>query len=126
MANQRSGSVRIALAEDDTDLRNVLVRLLTHLGHEVVCAAANGAELLKLCFDDRVDIVLVDLDMPEVDGLAAAEEVAAKGIPVILISGHPDADHIVLEHEPVVVRITKPATPESLRSAIEQALSTLN
>jgi FixJ family two-component response regulator len=60
--------------------------------------------------------------MPVMDGLAAAEEVERKGIPVILVSGHPDSDSVVLDHEPVVARITKPATPQSIQRAIEQAV----
>jgi len=97
--------------------------MLEHLGHNVVCAVANGAELLDLCFQQKVDVVLVDLDMPEIDGLEAAEQIVAKGIPVVLISGHPDADEMVLEYEPVVTRVLKPPTLDSLQRAIEHALS---
>jgi DNA-binding NtrC family response regulator len=60
--------------------------------------------------------------MPVMDGLAAAEHVGLKGIPVILISGHPDADQVVVENEPVVMRIRKPVTIEALTAAIRQAL----
>jgi two-component system, response regulator PdtaR len=124
MDNQRTGPVRIALAEDEPDLRHAFVGLLEVLGHRVVCAAANGAELLEACSRQVVDLAVVDLDMPVVDGLAAAEEISEKGIPVIIVSGHPDVNEIVLEHEPVVTRIVKPATLESFRRAIAQALST--
>jgi len=123
MAYDGTGPVRIALAEDEADLRKVFVGLLEHLGHCVVCAAADGAELLDGCSRQEVDVAVVDLDMPVVDGLTAAEEISAKGIPVILISGHPDVTQVVLEHEPVVTRIVKPATLESFRSAIAEALS---
>ena len=118
--------VRIALAEDEPDIRTTFVRLLEHLGHKVICAASNGAELLDQCSGQQIDVVFVDLDMPVMDGLAAAQELAGKGIPVILVSGHPDAEEIVLEHEPVAVCVSKPATLESLQSAIEQALAHVN
>jgi response regulator NasT len=124
MADEHLLSVRIALAEDEPDIRKMFVRLLEHLGHEVIFAVANGAELLDQSLDDRVDVVFVDLDMPVMDGLAAAEEVERKGIPVILVSGHPDSESVVLEQEPVVTRITKPATLESVQQAIVQALAT--
>src|SRR6188474_1500400 len=101
--------IRIALAEDVPSVRKALVRMLEHLGHQVVCATSNGIELLEECSRRDVDVVITDLDMPGMDGLAAAEELADKGIPVILISGHSDAEHVVLEHEPVVVRVSKPA-----------------
>jgi DNA-binding NtrC family response regulator len=124
MSEQLAGSVRIALAEDEPDLRKAFVALLEVLGHKVVCAASNGAELLDACFTQEVDLAVVDLDMPIVDGPTAAEEISEKGIPVIIVSGHPDVKEIVLEHEPVVTRIVKPATLESLRRAISEALAT--
>jgi len=68
--------------------------------------------------------VVVDLDMPVIDGLQAAEALAEKGIPVVLISGHPDVKEVVLEHEPVVTRIVKPATVDGFRKAIAEALAT--
>jgi response regulator NasT len=89
----------------------------------VIFAVSNGAELLDQSLEENVDIVFVDLDMPVMDGLAAAEEVERKGIPVILISGHPDSESVVVDQEPIVARISKPATLESLQFAIQQALS---
>jgi two-component system, response regulator PdtaR len=119
----QAAQVRIALAEDEPDIRTTFVRLLEHLGHRVICAVSNGAELLDQCSGQQVDVVFVDLDMPVMDGLAAAQELAQKGIPVILISGHPDAEELVLEHEPIVAAVSKPASPESLQIAIKQALT---
>jgi two-component system, response regulator PdtaR len=114
--------VRIALADDVPGVRKMIARLLEHLGHEVICEVSNGAELLDQCSEQTVDVVITDLDMPVMDGLTAAQELAEKGIPVILVSGHPDAEEIVLEQEPVVVCVSKPVSLESLQSAIEQAL----
>jgi response regulator NasT len=123
MAQERGISVRIALAEDEPDIRKTFVRLLELLGHQVIFAVSNGAELLDQSLEENVDVVFVDLDMPVMDGLAAAEEVERKGIPVILVSGHPDSESVVLDQEPIVARISKPASLESLQSAIQQALS---
>jgi CheY-like chemotaxis protein len=115
--------VRIAVAEDEPDVRKTFVRLLECLGHQVVCSVANGEELIDQCNLKDVDIAFVDLDMPVIDGLAAAEIVSERGIPVILVSGHPDARQVVIEREPVVARITKPATVEVLQRAIQLALA---
>src|SRR3954453_18128746 len=123
MADSSVAQVRIAVAEDEPDVRKTFVRLLEYLGHTVVCSAANGEELIDQCAQAEVDVAFVDLDMPVVDGLAAAETVSARGIPVILVSGHPDARQVVLENEPVVARITKPASVEALQRAIKQALA---
>jgi CheY-like chemotaxis protein len=123
MADSSVAQVRIAVAEDEPDVRKTFVRLLECLGHKVVCSAANGEELIDQCTHEEVDIAFVDLDMPIVDGLAAAEIVSERGIPVILVSGHPDARQVVVEQEPVVARITKPASIEALQRAIKQALA---
>ena len=114
--------VRIAVAEDEPDIRKTFVWLLERLGHEVVCTAENGEELLDKCQLGNVDLVFVDLDMPVMDGLAAAEHIEQRGIPVILVSGHADAEHVVLEHEPVVARLTKPITLKALQDSISLAL----
>jgi two-component system, response regulator PdtaR len=122
MANDGQ-QIRIAVAEDEPDVRTTFVKLLECLGHKVVCAVGNGEELVEQCIQLEVDVAFVDLDMPVIDGLAAAEIISEKGIPVILVSGHPDARQVVLEEEPVVARITKPAKTEDLQRAIQKALA---
>ena len=119
----KESQLKIALADDVPANRTMIVRLLERLGHEVVCTASNGAELVDQCSRLQVDVVFTDLDMPVMDGLAAAQELAEKGIPVILFSGHADADQLVLEHEPMVAMLSKPVSLESLQTAIEQALA---
>jgi CheY-like chemotaxis protein len=116
-------SIRIAVAEDEAASRHILCRLLEALGHEVIHAACDGSELVEVCLGDDVDLVVVDLDMPIMDGLATAEVYSMKGIPVVLISGHSDVDEMVLEHEPVSSCLRKPASLESLRRAIAEALA---
>lgn len=123
MAENGRPQIRIAVAEDEPDVRRTFVRLLECLGHEVVCEVSNGEELIDQCSHLEVDIAFVDLDMPIVDGLAAAEAISERGIPVILVSGHPDARQVVVEVEPVIARITKPASVEEIKRAIETALA---
>ncbi|HEY4235075.1 MAG TPA: response regulator [Lacipirellulaceae bacterium] len=115
--------VRIAVADDEPQVRRTFVCLLEALGHEVVCSASNGAELIELCSAREVDMAFVDLDMPVMDGLAAAVEMSKQGIPVVLISGHPDAYDVVVEHEPVVARLLKPTSVDDLCRAIDAALA---
>lgn len=122
MNQNGSQAVRIALADDDPAVRFTFTQLLVAMGHDVVCSAADGAELVAACRAQSVDLVFVDLDMPVMDGLEAAEHLTAQGVPVILISGHPDASHVVLEHEPFVARIRKPITIDDLRTAIAKVV----
>lgn len=114
--------VRIAVAEDEPDVRSTFVRLLELLGHDVVCSVGNGEELIDQCAQVEVDMAFVDLDMPVLDGLAAAEAISEKGIPVVLVSGHPDARQVVVENEPVIARICKPAGIDDVQRAIKRAL----
>jgi CheY-like chemotaxis protein len=123
MAMGQGEQIRIAVADDEPVVRKTFVRLLELLGHNVVCSASNGAELIDLCSGRHVDMAFVDLDMPVMDGLAAAAEVSKQGIPVVLISGHPDVHDVVVEHEPVVARLLKPASIDDLREAIKEALA---
>jgi len=123
MATSETSPIRIAVAEDEPDVRKTFVRLLECMGHQVVCAVGNGEDLIDRCVPLEVDIAFVDLDMPIVDGLAAAEVVSERGIPVILVSGHPDARQVVVENEPVVARISKPATVDELQRAIKVAIA---
>jgi CheY-like chemotaxis protein len=122
MNHNGTQAVRIALADDDAAVRFTFTQLLMALGHQVVCSAADGAELVASCSTQEVDVVFVDLDMPVMDGLEAAELLTAQGVPVVLISGHPDASYVVLEHEPFVARIRKPITIDAIHSAIQKAV----
>jgi len=117
-------SARICLAEDDPNLRKTLKAMLGRLGHTVVCDAENGQVLLESMATAEVDLVLADLDMPIVDGLTAAEEIAhTKHIPVILLSGHADAHHIVFEREPIAKFLLKPVSMQTLEAAIQDTLA---
>jgi CheY-like chemotaxis protein len=115
--------IRLALAEDDADFRKALTRLLSALGHQVVADVSNGQELVDLCTEREVDLVIADLDMPVLDGLEVAELLAQRGIPVILLSGHSDAVHLNVEREPIAARLLKPVSQQALESAIQRAVA---
>ena len=123
MAAEQKAPVRIAVAEDQPAVRMTFVRLLELLGYQVVCSASNAAELIDQCREQEVDMAFVDLDMPVMDGLTTASELSEQGIPVVLISGHPDALDVVVEYEPVVARILKPASVAELNRVVALALS---
>ncbi len=115
--------LRICVAEDNEDLREILKVFLKTLGHEVVCDVADGQALVESATKDDVDLVIADLDMPLLDGLAAAEQISQKRkLPFILMSGHADAVHVVVEHEPVTLRLLKPVSIPKLNEAIRRAM----
>jgi response regulator NasT len=119
----KKSSVRIAVADDESTFRQMLARILVQLGHDVVCAVSNGADLIDNCRRIKIDLAIVDLDMPILDGLATAELVSNDGIPVILVSGHADSEYVVPEHEPIAARLCKPFSVDDLQKAIDAALT---
>jgi CheY-like chemotaxis protein len=81
-----SRTLKIAVADDERDLRDYLQKKLSRLGHQVV-AAADGQQLLALCREFGPDVIVTDLQMPGLDGLAAAAAVnRERAVPVILLS----------------------------------------
>jgi DNA-binding response OmpR family regulator len=79
-----SGSVLVV--DDDTDVRTLVAELLTRAGY-TVSEAPNGREALKLLFDERPDLVLLDISMPELDGWGTLERIRElSDVPVVMLS----------------------------------------
>lgn len=117
-----SRGVRIAIAEDEPDVREYFRRILPQLGHDVVGAAANGEELVALCRAKLPDLVITDLRMPGMDGDQAMKVVwSERPTPCIFISAY---------SKPVrngdwanggdCVCLTKPVSRDELEKAIRQ------
>ena len=84
-------SLRIAIADDEPDMRDYFAKILPRLGHQVVALAENGAELLRLCRSAHPDLVITDIKMPDMDGIDAAIKIyQEEQIPVILVSAYYD------------------------------------
>ena len=99
-----SQSLRIAIADDEPDMREYFQQVLPRLGHTVVAAVRNGRELVDLCRSATPDLVITDIKMPELDGIDAAIQLYREHpIAVLLVSAHHDealieravADHIL-------------------------------
>ena len=90
---------RVLVVDDDRVNRMLLTRSLEHEGHRVRCAE-NGAKALELLHDDPCDVVLLDIVMPELDGVSVLEHVkgdpALQDVPVIMISGVDDTEAVVV------------------------------
>ena len=87
--------LRIAVADDEQDMREYFQEILPRLGHIVVAAAKDGRELVELCRSANPDLVITDIKMPELDGIDAAIKIYQnRPVPVILVSAHHDADLI--------------------------------
>jgi class 3 adenylate cyclase len=120
-------SATILIADDDAVSRKLLRRLLEQDGH-VVRAAADGVEALEVFADGGIDIVLLDIVMPELDGISVLERLKAqpdaKHVPVIMISAIEDTDSVVRCIEiGADDYLPKPFNPVILRARISAGLS---
>lgn len=116
--------LRIAVADDEPDMRDYFLRMLPRLGHEVVAVADNGRALVERCREVRPDLVITDIKMPELDGIDAAAEIAReRPVPVVLVSAYHDAALISrADGEEVLGYLVKPIKQSDLEPAIALAV----
>jgi response regulator NasT len=119
-----SRSLRIAVADDEQDMRDYFQQMLPLLGHEVVAVAANGRELVERCRDARPDLIITDVRMPDMDGIEAAARCAeGEPIPAILVSAYHDAELLERAKEDhVMAYLVKPIKQADLGPAITLAM----
>jgi response regulator NasT len=80
-----SEPVRVVVAEDEALVRLDLVEMLTELGYDVVGQAGDGERAVELAENLRPDVTLLDVKMPKLDGLAAAERISEQGICAVVM-----------------------------------------
>jgi AmiR/NasT family two-component response regulator len=113
-------ALRIAVADDEIDMLQYLQDALPRLGHQVVCAAENGRELVRRCRELQPDLIITDIKMPDMDGLDAAEELYREGpFPVIVVSAYHDPEFIERAGQNhILAYLVKPVELEDLGPAI--------
>ena len=114
-------AMRILAVEDEPEVLDVIRAMLVATGHTVV-TAASGREALELFEREPVDVVVTDLGMPGMTGLALAEEIKGRRpVPVVLLTGWADElDEAHRRH--VDVLLAKPITRERLLSGLAKAV----
>jgi CheY-like chemotaxis protein len=119
-----SASLRVAVADDEPDIRQFLIRVVQRMGHQVVCAASSGKELLDQCSLDPPDLVISDVCMPELSGAQATSVLRQKyAIPVILITAQPQVSPLPEADAPPLLVLTKPLGSQELACAVQRVLS---
>jgi response regulator NasT len=118
------GPLRIAVADDEPDMRDFFEKSLRRLGHQVVAVAADGKQLLDQVRATRPDLVITDIKMPELDGIDVAVAIyKERPLPVILVSAFHDAELLQrAEADHILGYLVKPIKHADLEPAIALAL----
>jgi response regulator NasT len=124
-ANTSSAPRRVVVAEDESLIRLDIVEILRDNGFDVVGEAGDGETAVQLATDLRPDLVIMDVKMPQLDGISAAEKLSKNHIaPVVLLTAFSQKELVERASEAgALAYVVKPFTPNDLLPAIEIALA---
>lgn len=116
---------RILVADDEHLVAVGLIAALKDLGYKVLGPASDGEQAIKQCRSDRPDLAILDIRMPGIDGLAAAETIYNElQIPVVMLSAYSDPEYVSSGNRiGVFGYLTKPVSRDQLRVGLEVAWS---
>ncbi|WP_371811982.1 MULTISPECIES: ANTAR domain-containing response regulator [Micrococcaceae] len=116
---------RVVVAEDEALIRLDIVEILKDQGFDVVAEAGNGEEAVELTKEHEPDVVLMDVKMPKMDGISAAEVIAKERIaPVVLLTAFSQKELVDRATEAgAMAYVVKPFTENDLIPSIEVAVS---
>jgi len=116
---------KVLIADDECPVAAGLQGQLEALGYDVVAVVDDGQRAIEVCRRTLPDVVMMDIEMPGLDGLSAARQIAQDpGTPVIILTahGHPNlVDQAV--QDGVIQYLLKPVTSPSLHAAIQTAVA---
>jgi response regulator NasT len=114
---------RIVVAEDEALIRLDLVEMLTEAGYEVVGEATNGEEAVTLVESQNPDLAILDVKMPVLDGISAAEKIISRA-PVLMLTAFSQKDLVERARDAgAMAYVVKPFAIGDLVPAIEIAVS---
>ena len=118
-------SLRVVVAEDEALIRLDLVEMLTEAGYEVVGQAGDGEAAIAITEKEKPDLVVMDVKMPKLDGISAAERIANQRIaPVVILTAFSQRDLVERARDAgAMAYLTKPFTIDDLMPDIELAVS---
>ena len=116
---------RILVAEDEAIIRLDLAEMLTEAGYDVVGQASNGEQAVTMTRDLAPDLVIMDVKMPVLDGITAAERIGAERIcPVVMLTAFSQTELVERARDAgVMAYVVKPFTAADVTPAIDIALS---
>jgi len=114
---------RVVVAEDESLIRMDIVETLREHGFDVVGEAGDGEVAITLATDLRPDVVVMDIKMPNLDGISAAKAITALQIPVVLLTAFAQRELFEQAAEAgAMAYVLKPFNPNDLLPAVEIAL----
>ncbi len=124
-ADQTSPVRRVVIAEDEALIRLDLAEMLAEEGYDVVGQAGDGQAAVELAEQHRPDLVVLDVKMPKLDGIAAAEQIASQRIaPVVILTAFSQRELVERARDAgAMAYLVKPFTQQDLVPAIEMAVS---
>lgn len=118
--NQR----RVVVAEDEALIRMDIVETLRENGFDVVAEAGDGLQAVAAVKEHKPDLLVMDIKMPNLDGLGAAEQLADEKVAIVLLTAFSQRELVERANEAgAMAYVVKPFTPNDLIPAVEIALS---
>jgi two-component system, response regulator PdtaR len=113
--------LRILLADDNTAVLGVINRVVRFLGHIVVGTAVTGEECISRAAELQPDLILLDLVLPDRNGINTAAEISKNSdVPVVIVTGAGDPETLIhLNQANIAGHLSKPFRLEEVRSVIE-------
>lgn len=123
MTSPSTSAHRILVAEDETLIRMDLVEMLREAGYDVVGAASDGSEAVSLAESLKPDLAILDVKMPILDGISAAEKIISIS-PVLMLTAFSQKDLVERARDAgAMAYVVKPFTINDLLPAIEISIS---
>ena len=121
----RPTPLRVVIAEDEALIRLDLKEMLEEEGYEIAGEASDGERAVELAASLRPDLMILDVKMPVLDGISAAEQIAARRIaPVVILTAFSQRELVERARDAgAMAYIVKPFTKADLVPAIEIAVS---
>lgn len=123
--NKRNKPLRLVIADNESIIRLDVREMLEDAGHEVVGEAINGRKAIELTRMHKPDLVIMDIKMPEMDGITAARKISEEKLaPVLLLTAFSQPEIVEqAKNSGVLGYLVKPIRESNLFPAIEIALS---
>jgi response regulator NasT len=122
-SNLASSPIRILVAEDEALIRMDLVEMLVEAGYQVIAEASDGAQAIELAQLHKPDLVILDVKMPVLDGISAAEKIISIA-PVLMLTAFSQRELVERARDAgVMAYVVKPFSIGDLVPAIEIAIS---